>query len=86
MTARKINQFFPVLPNFTSWEDYTGQLAMYYGQEPFAMASEDNWQETAASIASTPTFSSYAIPDATSYSSWQEWADDFTTIVNGKTR
>jgi hypothetical protein len=48
--------------------------------------SEANWRETADSLASTPTFSAYALPSGDSFATWQEWGRNFTALVNGKTR
>jgi len=83
---KKINQFFPVVPVHISWEDYAGELVMYFGQESFPIVSEENWQETATAISGSPTFSSYGVPNASTFSTWQEWAYEFSTLVNGKTR
>ena len=82
---KKINQSFPVSPDYITWDDYVGELQVYYSEEPFVIESEANWRETTDSLASTPTFSAYALPSGDSFATWQEWGRNFTAVVNGKT-
>ena len=53
---RKINQSFPVSPDNITWDDYVGELQVYYSEEPFMIESEANWRETADSLAATPRY------------------------------
>lgn len=66
-----------------SWDDYNGNLVMYYGREPIPVTPEEDWKLTAESILSLATFANYAIPDPDLYQNWQDWARDFTQILNG---
>ena len=81
-----IPKFFPYVPHYSSWEDFNGNLIMSYGAEPTAYTTEDKWHETANSLAQTPAFSGYPVPDPSLYSNWQDWASEFVLIVNGKVR
>jgi hypothetical protein len=76
-------QFFPCVPDYMSWEDWNGNLIMYYSQEPVPYSDEESWAMTAKSIAELPTFSVYPVPDPSEYANWQTWAKDFTEIING---
>jgi hypothetical protein len=77
-------QFFPFHPDYSSWEDYNGNLVLYYGQEAIAYNTEDNWQHTAQNIAQTPTFAQFPTPDPMTFNSWQDWAHEFSLIVNSR--
>ena len=76
-------QFFPFSPEYSTWENWNGNLLHYYGEQLIPMLPEDQWQEVAKSIISIPFFGVYAIPDPLSYESWQEWAEQFTLVLNG---
>jgi hypothetical protein len=76
-------QFFPFSPEYSSWEDWNGNLVMWYGEETIPHTSENNWKSTAKNIAELPTFASYPVSDPGVFSTWQEWAEDFTQIING---
>ena len=79
-------KFFPYVPHYSSWEDFNGNLIMSYGAEPITYSSAENWQNTANSIAQTPAFSGYPVPDPSLFANWQDWANEFTEIINGPTR
>ena len=76
-------QFFPFIPTNMSWEDWNGNLAIYYSQELIPYNTEENWLETARNVAQLPTFSVYPVPDPTLFANWQDWAKEFTLIING---
>jgi hypothetical protein len=76
-------QFFPFSPDYSTWEDWNGNILHYFGEQPIPVLPEDRWQEVAKSIISTPFFGVYAIPDPLSYETWQEWAEQFTLVLNG---
>ena len=76
-------EFFPCLPEYMSWEDWNGNLIIYYGQETIPYSEELFWQDTAKNIAELPTFAAYPVPDPDRYPDWQTWAKDFTEIING---
>lgn len=76
-------RFFPFIPTNMSWEDWNGNLAMYYSEELIPYNTEENWLETARNVAQLPTFSVYPVPDPTLFGEWQDWAKEFTMIING---
>ena len=82
--ANNFQNVFPFLPQYTTWENFNGNLVMYYGQEPIPYNIEADWQITAKNIAQLPSFSSYLVPDPTLFSKWEDWANEFVLIINGK--
>lgn len=76
-------RFFPFIPTNMSWEDWNGNLAMYYSEELIPYNSEDKWLETARNVSQLPTFAVYPVPDPTLFKEWQDWAKEFTLIING---
>lgn len=75
-------QFFPFGSNM-SWEDWNGNLIMFYGEEPIPYHNELDWKTTAKSVVQLTTFESYPVPDPELFANWQDWADEFTFIING---
>jgi hypothetical protein len=82
--ANNFQPSFPFLPAYSSWENFNGNLIMYYGQEPIPYTSEEEWQHTAKNMAQLPAFSVFPVPDPGKFASWQDWASEFVLIVNGK--
>lgn len=78
-----IQDFFPYLPQYTDWETFNGNLIMFYAEELIPFSSEADWMVTAKNIAQTPAFSVYPVPDPERFASWQDWANEFTLIING---
>ena len=83
MSVRKTEAFFPFSPDYMSWEDWNGNFILYYGQEPIGVSIEDDWKTIASQIAQLQTFSAYPISDPAIYENWQDWANEFTLIING---
>ena len=83
MSDPSVQQFFPCIPDNMDWEAWNGNFIIYYGQENVAYNSEDNWQNTAQSIAQSPTFSAYPVPDPGLFDDWRNWAKEVTLIING---
>lgn len=83
MSVRKTQAFFPCTPNGMSWEDWNGNFIIYYGQEPIAYHTEEEWQIAANQIASLTTFAAYPVPTADGFENWQDWALQVTEIING---
>ena len=79
-------EFFPCIPDYMSWEDWNGNLIMFYGQEPIPYGDELSWSQIAKTVVELPTFANYPVPDPTEYPDWQSWAKDFTEIINGPSR
>ena len=77
-------QFFPFSPELSSWEDWNGNFIIYYGQLNIPYHPEENWKDTASVIASTFTFSAFPIPTPDTFDSWQDWANEVTLSINGK--
>lgn len=75
-------QFFPFGSNM-SWEDWNGNLIMFYGEEPIPYCAEEDWKTTAKSVVQLTTFEVYPVPDPELFENWQDWADQFTFIING---
>ncbi len=84
LNKASIQQFFPVSANSVNWETWNGEFIIYYGQENIPFNSEENWRHTADVIASGTSFSVYPVPTSQNYETWQEWAKEVTTIINGK--
>jgi len=77
-------QFFPFVPELSSWEDWNGNFIIYYGQLNVPHTSEENWKDAASLIASTFTFSAFPIPDPDTFENWQDWANEVSLSINGK--
>lgn len=84
MSALSIQQHFPVVPDYMSWDDWNGSLAIYYGEMNIPFHGEENWQDTANVLASNTALSTYPVPYPDEYETWQQWAKDFTEIINGQ--
>lgn len=85
MSGPNFQSFFPCLPDYMSWEDWNGNLLIYYGQRNIEVASADNWREGAMNIVQSPVFGRYPVPTPDTYQNWQDWAYEFTNIINGPT-
>ena len=85
ITARSQQPFFPCLPDLMSWEDWNGNLAIYYGQQNIMFSSEENWKEAATNMMKMESFGAYPLPNPEPYDSWQDWAKEFTLSINGRT-
>jgi len=81
-----LESFFPFTPDYMSWEDWNGNLIMFYGEEPIPAMPEVDWKTVATSVAQLATFNNYPVPDPALYANWQDWANEFTEIVNGPTQ
>ena len=78
-----VQEFFPFIPDYMDWESWNGNVIVWYGQENIPFHPEEEWQITAKCLAESPTFSTYPVPDPELFASWQDWANEFTLIVNG---
>lgn len=79
----QFQQFFPVLPDYMTWEDWNGNLLIYYGQRNIEVDSELDWRAGAYNIVQSPIFGRYPVPDPSTFETWQDWAREFTEIING---
>lgn len=84
MSGPSIQPFFIFSPDFMSWEDWNGNLIISYGELNIPYTPEEDWQTTAQVIASNTAMEAYPVPNPDNYENWQQWAKDFTEIVNGQ--
>lgn len=85
MSVPNFQGFFPILPDYMDWDTWNGNLLIYYGQRNIELATEENWKDGAMNIVQSAIFSRYPVPDPYTYDTWQDWAREFTTIINGPT-
>lgn len=78
--------FFPFNPEGMDWQSWNGNLIMYFSEEPIPYTAETEWTTTAKNVAQLPNFSVYPVPDPDRYENWQDWAYDFTLIINGPSK
>jgi hypothetical protein len=78
-------QFFPYLPIHTTWEEWNGNVTMYYGSQPIPHVAEDSWKDAANCMIALPIFDQFPLPDPKLYENWEDWANEFTLIINGQT-
>lgn len=78
-----LQQFFPYIPEYISWEDWNGALIQFFSEEPIPYNQEPKWMETAKATCQLPTFAAYPVSDPSRFKNWQDWARDFTEIING---
>ena len=50
------------------------------GESPLCLLQKKTGAEN---IAAMSTFSAFPVPNPDKYETWQEWAKDFTEIING---
>jgi len=71
------------LPDYSSWEDWNGNLLHYFGDQQFPFLPEDQWREVAKAVTVNPVFDKYAVPNPEAYEQWQHWANGLIAAVNG---
>lgn len=81
-----LQNFFPVTPENTTWENWNGSVLHYFGEQPIPYLPETEWQTVARNLTQLPTFENYPVPAPDTYANWQDWAKEFTLIINGPTR
>lgn len=79
----RFQPFFPCLPDYSTWEDWLGNVIIYYGQHNIMTTSELDWKDGAHHIAQSESFGAYPVPSPDVYENWQDWAKEFTEIING---
>lgn len=80
-----IQKFFPVNPQYMTWEDWNGNFIHYFSEEPVMYSTEENWKMVANNIGQLATFDSFPVPDPEAFANWQDWATAFSLILNGPT-
>lgn len=78
-----LQQSFPFGTDYMSWDDWNGNFAMWYGEEPIPVLSEEEWYEVANAICQLPTFLAYPVPNPDGFETWQDWAGAVSIIING---
>ena len=78
--------FFPFAPSTMEWDSWNGNLIMYFGTEPIPFTQEDEWKITAKNVSQLPRFGVYPVPDPDLFEHWQDWASEFTLIINGPSK
>jgi hypothetical protein len=78
-----VQQFFPCVASAMTWEDWLGNFAIYYSQFNIMFTDEENWRDAANHLSSVARFGIYPLPGAEGFETWQDWANDVTTIING---
>lgn len=66
-----------------SWDDWNGNMAIYFSQEHIMFAPEEDWRSVAHHMSSLAVFETYPVPSPDNFETWQDWADEFTLIING---
>jgi hypothetical protein len=81
----KISQqkYFPFSPDHSTWDEFNGNLFLYYGDQNIISSKETDWAQTAKGLCSNAAFATYPVPDVDTFPDWQSWARAFITIVNG---
>jgi hypothetical protein len=78
--------FFPFIPEGMEWGNWNGNLVMFYSEEPIPYVTDENdWKMVAKNVSQLPTFEVYPVPDPDLFDNWQDWAFEFTLIINGPT-
>jgi hypothetical protein len=76
--------FFPFNPEGMDWQHWNGNLIMYFGTELIPYTTDENdWKMVAKNVSQLPRFTVYPVSDPDLYENWQDWALEFTQIING---
>tara|TARA_R110000868_G_scaffold335841_3_gene596726 strand:- start:291 stop:533 length:243 start_codon:yes stop_codon:yes gene_type:complete len=76
-------QLIEFLPDYSTWDDWNGQLVHYYGEQQFPILPEEQWREVAKAVTVNPVFDKFSIPDPENFINWQDWALSLIQNVNG---
>lgn len=71
------------LPDFSTWEEWNGQILHYFGEQQFPFLPEDKWVDVARAITNNPVFDAYGVPSPDTFSDWRVWARVLTETING---
>lgn len=81
-----LKQDLPFLPENSTWEDWNGNVILYFGEEPLPYLPEDEWRNFGKAFISLPTFTSFALPNPDEFINWKDWAQAIVVAVNGVTQ
>lgn len=76
--------YLQFIPAHSTWEQWNANFAHYYSEQHVPIVPEDQWQTLAITISGNPTFSRFAVPSPLGFANWEDWANQFTTAVNGR--
>lgn len=71
------------LPDYSKWDDWNGNLILYFAEQQFPVLPEAEWKTVANAVTVNPVFDKFAVPSPTIYEDWREWARELTAAVNG---
>lgn len=71
------------LPDFATWDEWNGNLVLYFAEEQFPIVNELFWPEVAHAVTVSPRFDQFGVPNPAYFSDWQSWAKSLTLAVNG---
>lgn len=71
------------LPDYSSWEDWNGQVLHYFGEQQFPYLPEEEWRTVARAITLNPVFDTFGVPSPDNFETWRDWANALTITVNG---
>ena len=81
------NSFFvDVSPTNSTWDEWSGAIGYVLGAELLPSVSEENWKQFANVLQESPLLNAYGLPDTDAFNSWQEWAENLSTVSNGNGR
>lgn len=84
VTIPPLQPFFPYVPHYMNWEDWTGNMVIHYGEENIMSTTEDDWKTGAQNMANMAAFAAYPVPSPEKFDNWQDWANAFSLTINGK--
>lgn len=71
------------LPDYSTWNDWNGNLILYFAEQQFPDLPEAQWKAVANAVTTNPVFDKFAVPSPELFEDWREWARELTTAVNG---
>jgi hypothetical protein len=76
-------QLIEFLPDYSTWDEWNGNLVHYYAEQGFPVLPEDQWMDVARAVCYNAVFDRYSVPSPETFTSWQNWARALTESVNG---
>lgn len=72
-------------PRYHTWDSWTSIMCELYSTQNLMMpVPESEWKEWANGLKAIDVFTNEAIPDATVFDSWFEWAETLVNAVNSR--
>lgn len=76
-------QLIEFLPDYSTWDDWNGNLVHFYGEQAFPVLPEEQWREVAQAVTVNAVFDKFGIPSPFDFQDWREWARVLIESVNG---